>query len=206
MAHNHDACIHDGPDLVNYTNTAFQLDGVASGFFKKAAGIFHCLFDAALIGHKGHVTDDKSIGCSASDRLGMEDHLVHDHRDCSAIAIYAHSQAIADEKHVQASCFSKLCCGKIIGGQEGDFLAVFLHFIEFMYHFFLSHMSFPFFYGEFPGPFSSELEKRSSSMGQPSSDLTSEKARNVSDFPKPGSDAISFLTSTPSWLRSRAAM
>ncbi len=143
MAHDQDAGFHNGLDLGHHPDTAFEFNGIAAGFFQKAASVFNRFFQGALIGHKRHIAYNKSIGSTAAHRFAMIDALVHDHRHRSGIAINAHPQRIPNQQHVQAGSFGKLCGGKIIGGQKRDFFAVLFHSQKIMNHFFLCHLEPP---------------------------------------------------------------
>jgi hypothetical protein len=137
MAHDDDAGVHNGPDLGRHTHAAFELDSVAAGFLEEPAGVFHGLFDRALVRHEGHIAHDKRVGRPTAHSLGMADALVHGHRHRARVAIDAHPQGIADEQHVHPGGFGELRRGKVVRGEKCDFLPVFLHSEKVVNHQFL---------------------------------------------------------------------
>jgi len=145
MAHHHNSGFHYGPNLGHNVHPAFQLDGVAFRFFQKTAGIFNRLFKGTLVRHERHIADDKRVGRTAPYRIGVKDHLVHDHRNSAAVSVDAHAQAVAHQQHIQAGRFRELSGRKIIGCQESDLSPFFLHLMKIVDGFLLGHFKSPLF-------------------------------------------------------------
>ena len=130
---------HDGLYPAGHAHAALEFDRVDIGFLEKPAGIFHGLLIADLVGEKGHVADNKGVGCAAAHGVAMHDALVHGHRHGARVSINTHPERISDQEHVQTGSLGELRRRKVIGSEPGNLPALLLHPIEIVDHQFFSH-------------------------------------------------------------------
>ncbi len=120
MPHCRNSCCNDSSHPVGHNVTAFQLDGVTTGFSHKSSGVKHCGFCAGLIGHVGHISYQKSCWSTPPDCLGMADHVIHGHRKSPVISEHGHSQAVSHQDHVHLGLFLEISRRVIITSQPGN--------------------------------------------------------------------------------------
>ena len=130
MTHYVDAGIDNGPDFRCDSNASLQFDAIAVSLFQESAGVFNRLVRGALIAHKRHISHYESVGSTASNRLGMIDHLIHVDRYRAVKAVNAHTQGVAHQKHIQSGGLCKLCGRKIIGSEICDQFFFLFHLVK----------------------------------------------------------------------------
>ena len=104
---------HENTTITNCTNTAdncfttFEFNSVHAAFFQESDCITSSVFIGALIGSKGHITNNKRIWCTTSYRLAVLNAHIHSDRNCAIKTRVYHAERIANKNHVYASGFSK---------------------------------------------------------------------------------------------------
>ena len=119
-----DAGVDDASDAVGHGRSAFQLDGITARLGHEAPGAADGGFDAGLVGHVRHVTDQEGGRRAAPHGLRVADHVVHGDRQGRIVAQHGHAQAVADQDHFDARLFLQVGGRVIVTGEPGDRLAL----------------------------------------------------------------------------------
>ena len=124
MAHNGNAGLHNGPNLLSNAHAALELHGTRATFLHKAARIAHGLLDGRFIAHERHIDNDKRVFRAASDGSTMVDHVFHGYRNGVFVAKHHIAQRVADQNAVDARLVFELRRRVVIRSEHREFFAL----------------------------------------------------------------------------------
>ncbi len=118
-----------------------DLDHVRTALLHQPAGGIEGLGRRAMA-HEGHVRDDEGATAAPLHHGAVIDHLGDAHRQSALVSLYHHAQRIAHQDHVRTGGLAETGETGIVGGDDGDLLALLLHAPERRYGYLLIHRFF----------------------------------------------------------------
>ena len=88
-------------------------------------GLFWC-----GISHKRQVCEQQAVRRAAAYRAGMVGDIFYGHRQGGVVALYRHTQRIADQQHVDTFVGKQLGKAVVIGGDSGEAFLLLFAFLQ----------------------------------------------------------------------------
>ena len=120
VGHHGNAGRHECGNRLGLLDAAFELHGLAAGFFQNAAGVFDRPVRAQMETRKWHIDDHESVLHGAADHFGVVDHFVERHRQCAVVPLDDHRHAVADEDALDAGGIDEAGQGVVVRGDHRD--------------------------------------------------------------------------------------
>ena len=128
MSHDRNSGTENPSDGFLYLFSAFEFDGIGSGFFHNAYGRCQSLLGVSLIGTERHIDNNERTFYGTDDRLSVIDHLVESHGQCGNISCHNVRGRIAHQNYVHAGTVDKCRHRVVVSGKHRYFFAAFFHF------------------------------------------------------------------------------
>ena len=123
MAHNGNAGLHDGANLLSNTHAALELHGARTALLHEAARIAHGFLDSHLIAHERHVDNDERIFRATGNSGAMVNHVLHGYRNGVFVAEHHIAQRVANQNAVDARLVFELRRRIIVCGEHRQLFA-----------------------------------------------------------------------------------